>query len=105
MSRVRRFAVHLALALILLVPVLGTACPPQTGRTTVAGTDEAQGNLNLYNIDPYTLDPAAASEATSAQYIMQIFSGLVTLDDNLNPAPDITGAGTKMQPAPSILSH
>jgi len=45
--------------------------------------------LNLYNIDPHTLDPAVSSEATSHQYIMQLFSGLVCLDDNLEPAPDI----------------
>jgi len=89
MSRVRRLVLHFTLVLILLVPVLGTACPSKTGRTTVAGTEETLGNLNLYNIDPYTLDPATASEATSAQYIMQIFGGLVTLDDNLTPAPDI----------------
>ena len=45
--------------------------------------------LNLYGIDPLTLDPAVASEMTSHQYISQLFSGLVRLDDNLEPAPDI----------------
>jgi oligopeptide transport system substrate-binding protein len=49
-----------------------------------------EGNvLNLYGIDPYTLDPAVAGEMTSHGYIMQLFSGLVCLDDNLEPAPDI----------------
>jgi oligopeptide transport system substrate-binding protein len=47
------------------------------------------GVLNLYDIDPHTLDPAVSGEMTSHQYIMQIFSGLVRLDDNLEPAPDI----------------
>jgi oligopeptide transport system substrate-binding protein len=45
--------------------------------------------LNLYGIDPFTLDPAVAGEMTSHEYIMQLFSGLVCLDDNLEPAPGI----------------
>ncbi|MDP2916401.1 MAG: peptide ABC transporter substrate-binding protein [Dehalococcoidia bacterium] len=45
--------------------------------------------MNLYSIDPHTLDPAVSGEATSHQYILQIFSGLVYLDDKLQPAPDI----------------
>ncbi|UCH43590.1 MAG: peptide ABC transporter substrate-binding protein [Dehalococcoidales bacterium] len=47
------------------------------------------GTLNLYNIDPLTLDPAVSAEMTSHQYLMQLFSGLVRLDDNLEPATDI----------------
>ncbi|MDP6646978.1 MAG: peptide ABC transporter substrate-binding protein [Dehalococcoidales bacterium] len=50
----------------------------------------SQGNtLNLYGIDPITLDPAIAGDATSHEYIVQLFSGLVYLDDNLMPTPDI----------------
>jgi len=45
--------------------------------------------LNLYGIDPHRLDPAVSGEMTSHQYILQLFSGLVCLDDNLEPAPDI----------------
>jgi oligopeptide transport system substrate-binding protein len=48
-----------------------------------------KGTLELYGIDPYTLDPAVASDATSHDYIAQIFGGLVKLDDNLETAPDI----------------
>ena len=49
-----------------------------------------QGNvLNLYGIDPLTLDPAVSGEGTSHSYILQLFSGLVRLDNNLEPAPDI----------------
>jgi len=55
-----------------------------------APASPGEGNvLNLYGIDPLTLDPAVASEMTSHEYIMQLFSGLVRLDDNLEPAPDI----------------
>ena len=47
------------------------------------------GTLNLYNTDPLTLDPAMAGDATSNGYILQIFSGLVRMDDNLEPVADI----------------
>ncbi len=43
----------------------------------------------MYGIDPITLDPAISGEMTSHEYIMQLFSGLVRLDDDLEPAPDI----------------
>ena len=39
--------------------------------------------------DPTTLDPAVSTETTSAQYIMEIFSGLLKLDKNLEPVKDI----------------
>ena len=45
--------------------------------------------LNLYGIDPLTLDPALSGDATSHGYIRQLFSGLLRLDDKLEPAPDI----------------
>ncbi len=45
--------------------------------------------LNLYSIDPLTLDPAVSGESTSQGYIRQLFSGLVRLDAELEPAPDI----------------
>jgi oligopeptide transport system substrate-binding protein len=47
------------------------------------------GTLNLYGIDPLTLDPAVSGEMISHEYIQQIFGGLVRLGDNLEPAPDI----------------
>jgi oligopeptide transport system substrate-binding protein len=39
--------------------------------------------------DPPTLDPQLSGDATSAEYIVEIFSGLVTLDKDLNVVPDI----------------
>ncbi|MFC2057150.1 peptide ABC transporter substrate-binding protein [Chloroflexota bacterium] len=45
--------------------------------------------LSLYGIDPHTLDPAISGDATSHQYIVQLFGGLVRLDDNLEPIPDM----------------
>jgi len=78
----------LALAVIglLLLASLALAVGQCGGGLSPATT---RGELKLYGIDPITLDPAVSAEATSHQYIMQIFSGLVRLDDNLQPVPDI----------------
>lgn len=83
------------LASLVFIVTAGAACPSK-GTTTENPpvTAQAQGNINLYNIDPYTLDPAASSESTSHEYIFQMFTGLVQLDDNLNPAPDIAESWT-----------
>lgn len=54
----------------------------------------AKGTLNLYGSDPITLDPALIGDAASHDYAVQIFSGLVRLDDNLQPAADIAGNWT-----------
>lgn len=45
--------------------------------------------LNIYGTDPYSLDPATVADATSITYVIQIFSGLVRFDDNLEIVPDI----------------
>ncbi len=60
-----------------------------SGCAAPAVVPAAEGELNLYGIDPITLDPAVSGEMTSNEYIVQIFGGLVRLDDNLEPAPDI----------------
>jgi len=45
--------------------------------------------FNLYNIDPYSLDPATIGDATSISYVKQIFSGLVRFDNDMEIVPDI----------------
>ncbi len=65
--------------LILVASSLTTGCQPE----------ETGGVLNLWDLGPITLDPAISSELSSHMYIMQIFSGLVYLDNELKPAPDI----------------
>jgi oligopeptide transport system substrate-binding protein len=47
------------------------------------------GELRLFGGDPITLDPACASDADSAAYIVEIFSGLVTFDPDLKVVGDI----------------
>ncbi len=82
------------LCLLTVIPLVLSGCPStkpngSTNTATTAATAEATatGTLNLYGTDPYTLDPATSSEATSGEYILQIFSGLLMLDDNLKPVP------------------
>jgi len=45
--------------------------------------------LNLAGADPPTLDPHLTQDATSAEYIVEIYSGLVTLNPDLEVVPDI----------------
>ncbi len=58
-----------------------TAAPPATGeqRLTLAGSPDG----------PLTLDPALVRDADSAFVVRQVFRGLVRLDANLRPVPDL----------------
>jgi len=48
-----------------------------------------QDSLILFDVGPITLDPALMRDTTSASYVQEIFSGLVTLDKELQVVPDI----------------
>ena len=78
--------IYILLSVVLPCSLLLIGCQPGQ-ETEVIPIEE--NTLNLYGIDPWTLDPAVSSEMTSHEYIMQLFSGLVCLDDNLESAPDI----------------
>jgi oligopeptide transport system substrate-binding protein len=84
---VKTTPVILAITFLLVITLLLTGCP--LIRTTSTGSVPSGGVLNLYGNDPTTLDPAMSSDAGSHEYIIQIFGGLVSLDENLAPAPDI----------------
>jgi oligopeptide transport system substrate-binding protein len=92
----------LLIGVILVIVTLATACTPKSSSTTTtSGSTQAtpgngttsvtpgNGTLNLLDIDPTTLDPAVVSETTSAQYVMELFGGLLKLDENLKPVSDI----------------
>ena len=90
----------LALAAVLVVVVAGggddgdkDADPSaETTETPDNGDDDgesAAGELRIRGEDPLVLDPAVAQDAGSAFYIVEIFSGLVRLDKNLQVQPDI----------------
>ena len=54
-------------------------------------------SLNLWDIGPITIDPAISNEMTSHTYVMQIFSGLVRLNDELEVVPAIAEKWQKSQ--------
>ena len=70
--------IYAPLSVIVLCGLLLVGC--QRGQETA---------LNLYGIDPITLDPAVSGEMISHEYIQQIYNGLVRLGENLEPSPDI----------------
>ncbi|MBI2858953.1 MAG: peptide ABC transporter substrate-binding protein [Chloroflexi bacterium] len=72
--------------LVLLLSSLLPAC---------GGGPNGSGALNLTDNGPLTLDPAIAAESGSGSYIIQIFSGLVRLDEDLKIAPDIAQSWEK----------
>ncbi|MCD6452971.1 MAG: peptide ABC transporter substrate-binding protein [Dehalococcoidales bacterium] len=76
--------VIIVLSVLVLGSLLVTGCPSPAPAPAPPGKE-----LNLYGIDPLTLDPAVSGEMTSHGYVMELFSGLVRLDDNLEPVPDI----------------
>src|SRR3990172_386921 len=62
------------------------------GEPTPNLPDRVEGELRLFGADPITLDPACASDAGSAEYIVEIFSGLVSFDKDLNLIPDVAAS-------------
>jgi len=79
----KRIIYILVSAILLCSLLVGCQCE------LVSPPPASEGTLNLYGIDPLTLDPALSSEMTSHEYVMQLFSGLVRPGDSLEPAPDI----------------
>jgi len=80
--------IYILLSLLILGSLLVGGCQSE-GATNGEPVLSGEGVLNLQGIDPWTLDPAVSSDATSHYYIMQLFSGLLRLGDELEPAPDI----------------
>jgi oligopeptide transport system substrate-binding protein len=80
------FRRHISLVLVLLsltALLLGIGCqqePPP---------ERSQATLRLFELGPVTMDPALSGDSRSHIYITHIFSGLVAMDENLKPVPDI----------------
>ena len=84
----KRIALILGMTLLLL----GTACGgggDDRGGEIGAGGGAFGGELTIFGSDPPTLDPARAGDTSSAEYIVEIFSGLVTLSQKLQIVPDL----------------
>jgi peptide/nickel transport system substrate-binding protein/oligopeptide transport system substrate-binding protein len=99
-SRVAKFTL-LLLGLLLILPAcvpFTTAGPAArlaaTQSPTPANLKAADQVFTLIGSvdDPPTLDPALASDSTSAELIRHLFSGLVRLDDTLAVVPDLAAA-------------
>ena len=58
---------------------------PVSGGVQSAG----DGVLRLFGGEPRTLDPALVEDSVSAEYVVEIFSGLVSLDAQLQVVPDL----------------
>ena len=107
----RRIGALLALTALLLIAACGgeaaapTATPqPPTATapaaapaaTTAPAANESGGNgsggatklVQLF-VDPPTFDPHLTTDATSARIIVEVFGGLVTIDPELQIAPDL----------------
>ena len=68
-----------------------TAASSSSAPSESTGTGEPlEGGrfVRLY-VDPPTLDPHLTTDATSAQIIVEVFGGLVTIDKDLNVVPDL----------------
>ncbi len=76
-------------AIVCLLVALPFVVKCQPGTSPAATTIREKGALNLWDTGPITLDPAVSSESTSLTYVVQIFSGLVSLESDAKPAPDI----------------
>jgi oligopeptide transport system substrate-binding protein len=59
--------------------------PDTTDKTSLAGEQV----LILPGAEPPSLDPHLSGDAASAEYVVEIFSGLMTYDPDLNLIPDI----------------
>ena len=62
---------------------------PAAGDTTGNGELLEGGRFVRLYVDPPTLDPHLTTDATSAQVIVEVFGGLVTIDKNLDVVPDL----------------
>lgn len=67
----------------------GEPTPADSGDNGGGGGGTSDGELVLRGDDPLFLDPAVAQDAESAAYIVEIFSGLVRLDTDLQLQPDL----------------
>lgn len=68
------------------VPVAPTS---SSQGTTSANTGNSGGVFRRLWSDPPTLDPHLTSDTTSAGVVVEVFSGLITIDTDLRLAPDI----------------
>ena len=78
------------LSAVLLLSGKGGTSGTTTGNNAGgSGSTAASGRLRLPGTDPSTMDPHLASDSTSAEYIVEVFSGLVTISPDLKLQLDL----------------
>jgi oligopeptide transport system substrate-binding protein len=93
--------------------VLTTGTPAPGATRAPAGSQPTRppssGGANVLRLpgggDPPTLDPATVNDTTSAEYTVEIFSGLVTLNKDLKIVPDIAESWDVSQDRTSYTFH
>ena len=70
-------------------PAAAATVPEETQPTSGSGARVDGGRLVRLYVDPPTLDPHLTTDATSAQIIIEVFGGLVTIDPDLKVVPDL----------------
>lgn len=95
MQRLSGAVVAIGFVLLLGVGVLAASLIFGGGQN-VGGPDAlsmspgaANGEIRVLGSDPPTLDPHLAGDTSSADYIVEIFGGLVTLNRDLRVTPDL----------------
>lgn len=83
----QRISLLWLLLAIIVVLAGANACPIQQDSQPLNLPEE--DTLRLFDTGPLTLDPALSQEIGSHTYIMHIFSGLVSFNQELNLIPDI----------------
>ena len=68
---------------------------PEGGAVAGLGQRSGGGRLVRLFVDPPTLDPHITTDATSAQIIVELFGGLVTIDPDLNVVADLAESWDK----------
>ncbi|UCG83742.1 MAG: peptide ABC transporter substrate-binding protein, partial [Dehalococcoidia bacterium] len=76
----------LVFLLLLVLSLFPVGCASDNG-DSVDGI--SNGKITLFGFDPETLDPAIANTFLSLDYIVNMFSGLVSFDPELNLTPEI----------------
>src|SRR3972149_1037306 len=91
----------IAVVLVIVLGGLSLAVIGGGGGSSDGGSDDnatpeisplparVEGELRLVGPNPLTLAPACTSDTSSAEYIIEIFSGLVTFDRDLKLVPDL----------------
>ncbi len=84
---------HFGMMVALIALLFATACsasPDGVSDGVSGGTDPTSGGeLTIFGSDPPTLDPALSGDTSSATFVVEIFSGLLTLNQQLQIVPDL----------------